>query len=144
MSQRVQEINKSDFGLYFYLGFLSLVFLSVGSVVYGAVQPIRLTNPGLAAYDAPAAVRSLYPQPRMSFFEGDIVPAPVAALEASEPEQTAPTTVQPTGRHERNVASRASDHRKSSKRIASHMRERQRNVMLTYASSPGYGFKWGW
>jgi hypothetical protein len=144
MSQRVQEINKSDFGLYFYLGFLSLVFLGVGSVVYGAIQPTRLANPGLAAYDAPAAVRALYPQPRTSFFEGDIVPARVVAPEASEPEQASPTTVPPMSQPERKVAARASDHRKSSKRTASHMRERQRNVMLTYASSPGYGFRWGW
>ena len=104
MSQRVQEINKSDFGLYFYLGFLSLVFLGVGSVVYGAIQPTRLPNFGLAAYDAPAAVRSLYPQSRTSFFEGDIVPAPVAALEASEPEQASPTTVRPMSQPERKAS----------------------------------------
>jgi hypothetical protein len=144
MSLRVQEINKSDFGLCFYLGFLSMVFLGVGSVVYGAIQPTRLPNPGLAAYNTPAAVRSLYPQPRASFFEGDIVPAPVAALEASEHEQASPTTVRPMSLPQRKVASRAPDHRKSSKRTASHMRERQRNVMLTYASNPGYRFKWRW
>jgi hypothetical protein len=143
MSQNAfKEINKTGFGLYLYLGFLSLVFLGVGSVVYGAIQPTRLPNPGLAAYDAPAAVRSLYPQPRTSFFEGDIVQAPVAALEVSEPEHASPITARPMSRPEREVAFRASDHRKGSKRTASHMRERQRNSYTEL--NPGYGFKWRW
>jgi hypothetical protein len=125
-----------------YLSFLTLVFFSVGSVVYGAIQPTRLANPGVAAYQAPAAVRALYPQQRTSFFEGDIVPAPVAALEASGLEHALPTTVRPTTRSERKVGSEASNHRKNSKRTASRTRERQRQVILTH--NPEYGFKWVW
>jgi len=144
MSQRVQENSKSDIGLhvYVYLSFLALVYFGVGSVVYGAMQPTRLANPGLTAYEAPAAVRALYPQQRTSFFERDIVPAPVAALEASDLEHALPTTVRPTTRSERKASSEASDHRKNSKRTASRTRERQRQVMLTH--NPEYGFKWVW
>jgi hypothetical protein len=142
MSQRVQENSKSDLGLHVYLGFLALVYFGVGSVVYGAMQPTRLANPGLAAYEAPAAVRALYPQQRTSFFEGDIVPAPVAALEASDLEHALPTTVRPTTRSERKVGSEASDYSKNSKRTASRTRERQRQVILTH--NPEYGFKWIW
>jgi hypothetical protein len=129
MSQRVQKNSESDFSLHVYLSFLALVFLGVGSVVYGAIQPTRLANPGIAAYEAPAAVRALYPQHRTSFFEGDIVPAPVAAVEASD-------------RSASKVGSEASEHRKSSKRTASRTRERQRQVILTY--NPEYGFKRVW
>jgi hypothetical protein len=128
MSRRVQNNSESDFSLQVYLGFLALVFLGVGSAVYGAIQPTQLVNPGVAAYQAPAAVRALYPQQRTSFFEGDIVPAPVAALEASDLEHALPTTVRPTTRPERKVGSEASDHRKSSKRTASRTHERNSNV----------------
>ena len=107
MSQRVQENSKSYLGLHVYLSFLALVYFAVGSVVYGAMQPTRLANPGLAAYEAPAAVQTLYPQQRTSFFEGDIVPAPVAALEASDLEHAFPTTVRPTTRSERKGKSDA-------------------------------------
>jgi hypothetical protein len=144
MWRRVQENTNSGFGLYVYLGFLSLVFLGVGSVVYSATQPTRLPNPGLAAYEAPAAVRALYPQPRTAFFEGDIVPAPVAALEASEPEHASPTTVRSASRPERKVGSEASDQRKSSTRTASRMRERQREAILTYAPNREHGSRWTW
>jgi hypothetical protein len=140
MSQRVQKNSKSDLGLHIYLSFLALVYLGVGSVVYGAIQPTRLANPGVAAYEAPAAVRALYPPQRTSFFEGDIVPAPVATLEASDLEQALPTTVRPTTRSE--VSSEASEHRKNSERTASRTRERQRQVILTH--NPEYGFKWVW
>ena len=142
MSQRVQKNSESDFSLHVYLSFLALVFLGVGSVVYGAIQPTRLANPGIAAYEAPAAVRALYPQHRTSFFEGDIVPAPVAAVEASDLEHALPTTVRPTIRSERKVGSEASEHRKSSKRTASRTRERQRQVILTH--NPEYGFQRVW
>jgi hypothetical protein len=106
------------------------------------MQPTRLANPGVAAYQAPAAVRALYPQQRTSFFEGDIVPAPVAAVEASDLEHALPTTVRPTTRSERKVGSDAYEHRKNSKRTASRTRERQRQVILTH--NPEYGFKWVW
>jgi hypothetical protein len=142
MSQRVQKNSKSDFSLQVYLSFLALVCFGVGSVVYGVIQPTRLANPGIAAYQAPAAVRALYPQQRTSFFEGDIVPVPVAAVEASGLEHTLATTVRPTSRSERKVGSEASDHRKSSKRTASRTRERQRQVILTH--NPERGFKWVW
>ena len=142
MSQHVQEDSEFDFGLPVYLGFLALVFLGVGSIVYGAIQPARVRNPGIAAYEAPAAVRALYPQPRTSFFEGDIVPAPVAAPEASDQEHALPTTVRPTSRSEREAASEASGPRKSSKRTAS--RKREREVYLTFAPNPEYRFKWVW
>jgi hypothetical protein len=142
MSQRVQKNSESDFGLQVHLSFLALVFFGVGSVVYGAAQPTRLANPGVAAYQAPAAVRALYPQQRTSFFEGDIVPAPVAAVEASDLEHVLPTTARPTTRSERKVGSEASDHRKSPKRTASRTRERQRQVILTH--NPEYGFKLVW
>jgi hypothetical protein len=142
MSQRVQKNSKSDFSLQVYLSFLALVCFGVGSVVYGVIQPTRLANPGIAAYQAPAAVRALYPQQRTSFFEGDVVPAPVAAVDASDIEHALPTTVRPTTRSERKVGSEAYDHRKSSKRTASRTRERQRQVILT--PSPEYGFKWVW
>jgi hypothetical protein len=128
MSRRVQNNSESDFSPQVYRGFLALVFLGVSSTVYGAIQPTRLVNPGVAAYQAPAAVRALYPQQRTSFFEGDIVPAPVAALEASDLEHALPTTVRPTTRSERKVGSEASDHRKSSKRTASRTHERNSNV----------------
>jgi hypothetical protein len=142
MSRRVQKTGESDFGLQVFLSFLALVFLGVGSVVYAAIQPTRLANPGVTAYQAPAAVRALYPQQRTSFFEGDIVPAPVAAAEASDLEHTLPTTVRPTTRSERKIGSEVYDHRKSSKRTASRTRERQRQVILTH--NPEYGFKWVW
>ena len=144
MSQRVQANNKSAFGLYAFIGFLSLVFLGVGSLVYRAIQPTRLPNPGLAAYAAPAGVRTLYPQLRTSLFEDDIVPASVAAPEPPETEYTSPTTVRPTSRPARKAAFQASDRRMSSKRTAYRMRERQREVILTYTPNPEYGFKWGW
>ena len=83
MSQRVQKNSESDFSLQVYLSVLALVFFGVGSAVYGAIQPTRLANPGVAVYEAPTAVRALYPRQRTSFFEGHIVPAPLAALEAS-------------------------------------------------------------
>jgi hypothetical protein len=142
MSRRVQKTGESDFGLQVFLSFLALVFLGVGSVVYAAIQPTRLANPGVTAYQAPAAARALYPQQRTSFFEGDIVPAPVAAAEASDLEHTLPTTVRPTTRSERKIGSEVYDHRKSSKRTASRTRERQRQVILTH--NPEYGFKWVW
>ena len=142
MSQRVQKNSKSDFSLQVYLSFLVLVCFGVGSVVYGVMQPTRLANPGVAAYQAPAAGRALYPQQRTSFFEGDIVPAPIAAVEASGLEHTLPTTVRPTTRSERKVGSEAYEHRKNSKRTASRTRERQRQVILTH--NPEYGFKWVW
>jgi hypothetical protein len=142
MTRRGQKNSESDFSLPAYLSFLALVFLGVGSVVYGVIQPTRLANPGVAAYQAPPAVRALYPQQRNSFFEGDIVPAPVAALEPSDLEHALPTTVRPTTRSERKVGSEASDHRKSSKRTASRTRDRQRQVILTH--NPEYGFKWVW
>jgi hypothetical protein len=142
MTRRVQKNSGSDFSLQVYLSFLALIFLGIGSVVYGAIQPARLANPGIAAYQAPPAVRALYPQQRTSFFEGDIVPAPVAALEASDLAHALPTTVRPTTQSERKVGSEASDHRKSSKRTASRTRERQRQVILTH--NPEYGFKWVW
>ena len=142
MSRRVQNNSESDFSLQVYLGFLALVFLGVGSVVYGAIQPARLANPGVAAYQAPAAVRALYPQQRTSFFEGDIAPAPVAAVEASDLEHALPTTVRPTTRSERKVGSEACDHSKSSKCTASRTRERQHQVILTH--NPEYGFKRVW
>ena len=142
MSQRVQKNSESDFSLHVYLSFLALVFLGVGSVVYGAIQPAQLANPGVAAYQAPAAVRALYPQQRTSFFEGDIVPAPVAAVEASDLEHALPRTVRPTTRSERKVGSEAYDHRKSSRRTASRTPERQRQVILTH--NPEYGSKWVW
>jgi hypothetical protein len=142
MSRRVQKNSEPDFGLQVYLSFLALVFLGVASVVYGAIQPTRLANPGVAAYEAPAAARALYPQQRTSFFEGDIVPAPVAAAEAPDLEHALPTTVRPTTRSERKVGSEASDHSKSSKRTASRTRERQRQVILTH--NPEYGPKWVW
>jgi hypothetical protein len=137
MSQRVQKNGESDFSLQVYLSFLALVFLGVGSVVYGVMQPTRLANPGVAAYQAPAAVRALYPQQRTSFFEGDIVPAPVAAVEASDLEHALPTTVRPTTRSERKVGSEAYEHRKNSKRAASRMRER-RSFPHARASTPSY------
>jgi hypothetical protein len=140
MSQRVQKNSESDFSLHVYISFLALAFLGVGSVVYGAIQPARLANPGVAAYQAPAAVRALYPQQRTSFFEGDIVPAPVAAVETSDREPAWPTTVRSTTRSERKVGSEAYDHRKSSKRTAFRTRERQRQVILTH--NPEYGSKW--
>jgi hypothetical protein len=142
MSRRVQNNSESDFSLQVYLGFLALVFLGVGSAVYGAIQPTRLVNPGVAAYQAPPAVRALYPQQRTSFFEGDVVPAPVVALEASNLEYALPTTVRPTTRSERKVGSEASDYSKNSKRTASRTRERQRQVILTH--NPEYGFKSVW
>jgi hypothetical protein len=142
MSQRVQKNSESDFSLQVYLSVLALVFFGVGSAVYGAIQPTRLANPGVAVYEAPTAVRALYPRQRTSFFEGDIVPAPLAALEASDLEHAPPTTVRPTTRPERKVGSEASDHRKNSKRTASRTRERQRQVILTH--NPEYGFKWVW
>ena len=142
MSQRAQKDSESDFSLHVYLSFLALVFLGVGSVVYAAIQPARLANPGVATYEAPTAVRALYPQQRTSFFEGDIVPAPVAALEASGLEHALPTTAQPTTRSERKVGSGAYDHRKSSERTASRTRERQRQIILTH--NPEYGFKRVW
>jgi hypothetical protein len=132
MSRCVQKSSKSDFSLQVYLSFLALIYFGVGSVVYGVIQPTRLANPGVAAYQAPAAVRALYPQQRTSFFEGDIVPAPVAGVEASGLEHALPTTGRPTTRSERKVGSEASDHRKSSKRTASRTRERQRQVILTH------------
>jgi hypothetical protein len=141
MTRRVQKNSDSDFSLQVYLSFLALIFLSIGSVVYGAIQPTRLANPGIAAYQAPPAVRALYPQQRTSFFEGDIVPAPVAALETSDLAHALPTTVRPTTRSERKIPE-ASDHRKSSKRTASRTREGQRQVILTH--NPEYGFKWVW
>ena len=134
MSRCVQKNSKSDFSLQVYLSFLALVYFGVGSVVFGVMQPTRLANPGVAAYQAPVAVQALYPQQRTSFFEGDIVPAPVAAVEAS--------SLEPTTRSERKVGSEASDHRKNSKRTASHTRERQRQVILTH--NPEYGFNWVW
>jgi hypothetical protein len=106
------------------------------TTVYG-VQPARLANPGIAAYQAPAAVRALYPQQRTSFFEGAIVPVGVAAVEASGLEHTLATTVRRTTRPERKVGSEASDHRKSSKRTASRTRERQRQVILTHNPERG-------
>jgi hypothetical protein len=124
MSRYVQKNSKSDFSLQVYLSFLALVYFGVGSVVFGVMQPTRLANPGVAAYQAPVAVQALYPQQRTSFFEGDIVPAPVAAVEAS--------SLEPTTRSERKVGSEASDHRKNSKRTVSHTRERQRQVILTH------------
>ena len=142
MSQRAQKDSESDFSLHVYLSFLALVFLGVGSVVYAAIQPARLANPGVAAYQAPTAVRALYPQQRTSFFEGDIVPAPVAVLEASDLEHALPTTVRPKTRSERKVGSEASEHSKSSKRTASRTRERQRQIILTH--NPEYGFKQVW
>jgi hypothetical protein len=142
MSRCVQKNSESDFSLQIYLSFLALVYFGVGSVVYGVMQPSRVANPGVAAYQAPAAVRALYPQQRTSFFEGDIVPAPVAAVEASDLEHALPTRVRPTTPAERKVGSEASDHRKSSKRTASRTRERQRQVILTH--NPEYGFKWVW
>jgi hypothetical protein len=142
VSQRVQKNSESDFSLQVYLSFLSLVFLGIGSVVYAIIQPTRVANPGVAAYQAPAAVRALYPQKRTSFFEGDIVPAPVAALEASDLEHAVPTAVRPTIRSGRKVGSQAYDHRRGAKRTASRTRERQRQVILTH--NPEYGFKWVW
>ena len=142
MTRRVQKNSESDFSLQVYLSVLALVLLGVGSVVYGVIQPARLANPGVAAYQAPPAVRALYPQQRTSFFEGDIVPAPVAELGASALEHALPTTVRLTTRSERKVGSEASDHRRSSRRPASRTRERQRQVILTH--NPEYGFKRLW
>jgi hypothetical protein len=141
MSQRVQKNSGSDFSLHVYLSFLALVFLGVGSVVYGAIQPTRLANPGVAAYQAPPDVRALYPQQRTSFFEGDIVPAPVA-VEASDLEHALPTTVRPTTRSERRSAPKLAITARVQGVQPSARASRQRQVILTH--NPEYEFKWLW
>jgi hypothetical protein len=161
MSRRFHDYTKSDFGFQAYLGFLSLVLLGLGVVVYAVMQPTRLTNPGLAAYEAPAAVRALYPQPRTSNLGDEIVAAIFTPQRAADPKPTASTTgqstrAQPASGSERKVGAQASDQRKSSKRAASRMRERQREAITSYArdyapnyapnyaNNPEYGFRRMW
>lgn len=139
------------FGLQVYVGFLSLVLFGIGFIIYGGMQARRLPNPGLAAYEAPAAVRTLYPQPR-TLFDGDVVAAPVAALDVAEPEQPSPTIGQSTSRREAKAATQASDRRKRSKRTASRARERRDDAVAAYAHSyapygafeADYGRRWTW
>ncbi len=147
MSRSAQNYTKSDFGFQVYLGFLGLVALGLGVVVYGVMQPTKLANPGLAAYAPPAGVRALYPQPRSSKSEDEIVAAIFVPTRTAEREPTASTTGQATttSQPERKVGAQASDQRKSSKRAASRTRERQRDAITAYARdySPNYGSNFG-
>jgi hypothetical protein len=144
MSRSAQNYTKSDFGFQVYLGFLGLVALGLGGVAYGFMQPTRLTNLGLAAYTPPAGVRALYPQPRSSKSEDEIMAAIFTPTRTAEREPAASTTGQ-ANRPERKVSAQASDQRKSSKRAESRVRERQRDAITSYARdySPNYGQNYG-
>jgi hypothetical protein len=143
MSRHVQYDCRGDLQLYAYFTGLCLLFLGIGSIISRAVQPTRLPNPGLAAYEAPAAVASLYPLPRKSYYEGEFVPAPVAALKPSEAAHISPAPTRPADRAERKNRPETSD-QNSTKRSASRLRDRQGEVRLAYPGNREYGFNWVW
>jgi hypothetical protein len=87
MSRRLPlERSSSILGVAVYLGFLAAVFAGAGTCVYAVFQPVRLPNPGLAAYHPPAA----YPRPQLYS-----APAPATLAEAQTDAPQAPSATSP-------------------------------------------------
>jgi hypothetical protein len=123
-----QSSGSIIIGACLYFGALAALFTGVGWFVYTSFQPIRLSNPGVAAYHPPTAVE-LYPSPRLY-----LSPAPEVVAETQSERPPSITTasirqIEPAP--------------KKSKPTASRPRDPRNPYLMTYAQSPfGYFRPW--
>jgi hypothetical protein len=107
-----RESSVSVVITYLYLGILAALFAGVVSFIHSSFQPIKLANPGMAAYHVPAALE-LYPPPRLYSspapeIDGDAEPQPASsnAAASTEPAQREPAPKSTAPKKRKQTASR--------------------------------------
>lgn len=137
--QRPQiETGGSALAHCLYLGVAGLVITGFAMVAYKAFQPEIHPNPGLAAYQLPAAL-ALYPQSEARPSYGGLERLDAGVEERSEPSQ-APTTIgESAKRAERDVTRHTRTHPRNAKRAVSRSPEERGRSTVGYAPAPAYG-----
>jgi hypothetical protein len=127
-----RESSVSIITTYLYLGILAALLAGVASFIHTSFQPTRLPNPGVSAYDVPAAL-AVYPPPRLYSS-----PALKVAADA-EVQPVSSATVTPTQQIQREPSPKGPAQKKS-KQTASRPRDPPNQYFMTYTQFHSYGY----
>ncbi len=115
---------------YVYLGILAALLVGFASFVRTSFQPTTLSNPGVAAYQVPAAL-ALYPPPRLYSSPVPEVAADAELQPASSPAVAEAVQREPAGK---------GPTRKKSKQAASRLRDPPAQYVMTPTQFHSYGY----
>jgi hypothetical protein len=130
-----------NFALLSYLVIVAAVFGGVAATLYSLLEPKQLTNPGVTAYNPPAAL-ALYPPPR-NFPTDEQLPPATALAEAPIEAPALPQTNTRAAKPTEPKPKREARVRKPSPRAVAKLRDTRNSTVMNFGA-PEFSFFRPW